>query len=73
MLTGILIFIGGTILGLIIGVALLNAPVGCEIHVVQTEEEKPYLYLAINKSLEYLSSKKYVLAEIKKDDYNSQK
>lgn len=72
MYTGILMFLVGAILGLIIGVLRLGAIAQCEIHVVQADEEQPYLYLALNKPVSYLVTKKYVLAEIKKDDYTSQ-
>ena len=72
MLTGILMFLGGSILGLIIGVWRLSSTAQCEIHIVHADEEKPYLYLAVNKSVEHLASKKYVLAQIKTDDYVSQ-
>lgn len=72
MYTGVLMFLGGAILGLIISVWRLSAKAQCEIHIINADEDKPYLYLATNKPVSYLSTKKYVLAEIKIDDYVSQ-
>lgn len=68
----VMVFLLGLAIGLIIGVWRLSAKAQCEIHIINADEDKPYLYLAVNKSVNYLASKKYVLAEIKVDDYVSQ-
>lgn len=73
MYTGILMFLLGAIVGMAICAWRMHSTlfVG-ELHVIRGDEEQPYLYAALGKSVSFLLSKKYVLMQVKEDDYVSQ-
>jgi len=71
--TGILMFLVGAIVGVVICAWRMHGTLWVgELHILQADEEQPYLYVALGKPISFLLSKKYVLMQVKEDKYTSQ-
>ena len=75
VLTGIIALLVGLILGVLIGYwNVLRVLLIGTLRVVKSDEERrPYLFLELDKSIDTVNSKNYVLMKVRKEDYISQK